>query len=118
MTIRTARIDDEPAPRHGVRALVDRLWPRGLSKDDAAVDLWAGDAAPSNDLRKWCGHDPERWPEFRRRCLHELAQRRDAVEPLLDPLRKGRTLTLLSATKEHRRRHSRTLAEYLRLRMR
>lgn len=118
MTIRTARIYDEPAPEHGVRALVDRLWPRGLSKDDAAIDLWARDAAPSNDLRKWYGHDSERWPEFRRRYLHELAQRREAVEPLLEPLREGETLTLLSATKDQRRCHSRALAEYLRLRMR
>ena len=62
---------DEPAPEDGRRALVDRLWPRGLKKEAAALDLWAKDLPPSDELRKWFGHDRERWVEFRRRYTAE-----------------------------------------------
>ena len=62
---------DEPAPEDGRRALVDRLWPRGLKKEAAALDLWAKDLPPSDELRKWFGHDRERWVEFRRRHTAE-----------------------------------------------
>ena len=65
--IRTKRVYDPPDPKDGTRILVDRLWPRGLKKDEAAIDLWLRDVAPSNELRRWFGHDPKRWTEFRRR---------------------------------------------------
>ena len=65
---------DKPAAADGTRVLVDRLWPRGVKKSEAAIDLWAKDLAPSTDLRKWFGHDPERWTEFKRRYTAELRQ--------------------------------------------
>src|SRR6516165_3730777 len=72
--LRLKRVYELPAPDDGVRILIDRLWPRGLSKEKAAVDHWMKDVAPSAKLRKWFGHDPDRWPEFRRRYLAELRQ--------------------------------------------
>jgi uncharacterized protein YeaO (DUF488 family) len=73
MSIEIKRVYEAPSDDDGARVLVDRLWPRGLSKDKAHVDLWLKDAAPSNELRRWFGHDPERWPEFRERYQAELA---------------------------------------------
>jgi uncharacterized protein YeaO (DUF488 family) len=70
--LRIKRVYDDPAPSDGFRVLVDRLWPRGLTKKKAALDLWARDMAPSSALRKWFAHDPERYPEFRRRYRAEL----------------------------------------------
>ena len=70
------------SPEDGVRVLVDRLWPRGLPKSDAAIDRWMKDLAPSTELRRWFGHDPSRWDEFRRRYRAELAQRPDLLDEL------------------------------------
>src|SRR5262249_15383836 len=70
--LRIKRVYDDPAPTDGFRVLVDRLWPRGLTKKKAALDLWARDMAPSSALRKWFAHDPGRYPEFRRRYRAEL----------------------------------------------
>lgn len=72
--IRLKRAYEQPAANDGLRILVDRLWPRGVSKADAAIDRWAKDIAPSTELRKWFGHEPERWDEFRRRYGQELHQ--------------------------------------------
>ena len=72
MAVRIKRIYDSPATSDGFRVLVDRLWPRGVSKEKAAVDLWLKDIAPSTELRKWFAHDPEKWPEFQKRYLREL----------------------------------------------
>lgn len=82
-TVRLKRAYDQPAAADGKRILVDRLWPRGVKKDAAAIDQWAKDIAPSDALRKWFGHDPARWSEFRRRYIAEL--RGHAAE--LDALR-------------------------------
>lgn len=82
--VRLKRVYEEPAPEDGFRVLVDRLWPRGLSKAAAEVDLWMKEAAPSTDLRKWYHQDLARWPEFRRRYLAELA---DPDNPALGELR-------------------------------
>ncbi|OJW22000.1 MAG: hypothetical protein BGO49_14545 [Planctomycetales bacterium 71-10] len=90
----------EPAePEDGVRILVDRLWPRGVSKADAAIDEWMKDVAPSAELRRWFGHDPGRWAEFQRRYRAELR----AQAPLLDRLRalaKAGTVTLVYAARD------------------
>ena len=67
LKIALKRVYEEPETSDGTRVLVDRLWPRGLSKERAHIDLWLKEIAPSNDLRKWFGHDPDRWPEFGRR---------------------------------------------------
>ncbi|HZW09322.1 MAG TPA: DUF488 domain-containing protein [Phycisphaerales bacterium] len=71
--IRIKRIYDDPSPEDGLRVLVDRLWPRGMSKERAKVDLWLKEVSPSADLRVWFGHDPEKWGEFRKRYRAELA---------------------------------------------
>jgi len=85
MPIETRRAYDPPTPDDGSRVLVDRLWPRGLKRESAAVDHWLRELAPSNELRKWFGHDPERWDEFRRRYADEL--RSPAAAPALAELR-------------------------------
>lgn len=72
--VRLKRAYERPSPSDGVRILVDRLWPRGVRKDSAALDRWAKDLAPSAGLRKWFGHDPARWPEFERRYAGELRE--------------------------------------------
>jgi len=80
----------EPAHQQdGQRILVDRLWPRGVKKEEAALDFWLKDAAPSTALRKWFGHDPKKWAEFQRRYRAELDDNEEAVRPLLEAARKG-----------------------------
>ncbi len=76
------RVYDEPSPEDGYRVLVERLWPRGISKERAAVDLWLREVAPSPELRTWFGHDPAKWEEFRRRYWEELRHNGDAVARL------------------------------------
>ncbi len=83
MNIRIKRVYDKPEAGDGVRILVERLWPRGLSKKEAKVDIWLKDIAPSAGLRKWFSHDPAKWEEFRIRYYRELDQNRDAVNELL-----------------------------------
>lgn len=104
--IRLARVYDEPSPDDGVRALVDRLWPRGLHREDPRVGHWFKDVAPSAALRRWYGHQPKRHAEFRRRYLAELNQAdvddpsvRAALEELSSLARPG-PLTLVTATKQ------------------
>jgi uncharacterized protein YeaO (DUF488 family) len=98
--VQVRRIYDEPEPSDGTRVLVDRIWPRGVSKARAALDEWCKNVAPSDELRKWYGHDPDRFEEFGRRYRQELEdpQRAEALAHLRG-LAKGRQLTLLTATK-------------------
>lgn len=95
--------------------LVDRVWPRGLSRDDAALDDWRRDIAPSTGLRRWYGHRPERFEEFSRRYRAELDEAGEAVEELVALARKGR-LTLLTATRDLEHSNAAVLADYLRQR--
>ena len=98
LQIALKRVYDEPAPSDGTRVLVDRLWPRGLSKERAHIDLWLKEVAPSNDLRKWFGHDPEKFAEFRRRYEAELASEsgQEALAKLRD-MAKHAQITLVFA---------------------
>jgi uncharacterized protein YeaO (DUF488 family) len=99
---RLKRAYESPAPADGFRVLVERLWPRGLKKADAALDLWLQDIAPSTELRQWFSHDPAKWEEFCRRYWAELAGHADAVQVLKDKLRQGRvTLVYGSKDTEH-----------------
>lgn len=82
--INIKRAYDPPSPSDGTRILVDRLWPRGLSKAELKLDLWLKDVAPSTALRQWFSHDPERWTEFQRRYLEELKQNPDTWRPILE----------------------------------
>lgn len=112
--IRVRRVYDPPEPGDGARVLVDRIWPRGISKDTARLAEWARDVAPSNELRRWYGHDPDRFEEFRRRYLAELGQpeRRAAVARLRALA--AAPLTLLTATKDVQRSQAAVLAGHLR----
>jgi len=96
--VRLKRVYEPPSPEDGTRVLVDRLWPRGLSKDAAAIDHWMKDVAPSTELRKWFGHDPARWNEFKRRYRSELHAHADALEAL-EKLAQG-PITLLYAARD------------------
>ena len=80
--VRLKRVYEPATPEDGTRILVDRLWPRGLSKADARIDLWLKAIAPSTELRQWFGHDPNRWPEFRQRYQQELAQHTAELDQL------------------------------------
>ena len=108
--IRTKRVYDPPDPKDGTRVLVDRLWPRGLKKDEAAIDLWLRDGAPSNELRRWFGHDPKRWTEFRRRYVAEFDRKRAGLKPLFDATG---TVTLLFASRDPDNNNAVALAEWL-----
>ena len=100
--VRVRRAYEEPEPSDGVRVLVDRIWPRGLSKARAALDDWCKDVAPSTELRQWYSHDPDRFAEFGRRYQAELAdpQRAEALARLRELAGGDRPLTLLTATKQ------------------
>jgi len=99
MNIKIKRVYEKPDEKDGFRILVDRLWPRGLTKEKAAVDLWLKDIAPSTELRKWFNHDPDKWKEFKKRYLNELKENKDVVAVLKDHLRQ-KTVTLLYAAKD------------------
>ncbi len=97
--VRIKRVYEPPSPTDGERVLVDRLWPRGLSKRAAAVDAWMKEGAPSHALRKWFHHHPERWAEFRRRYLAELRRHRDELTVLRRKATRG-TMTLLFGSRD------------------
>lgn len=95
--IRLKRAYDEVHSGDGTRILVDRLWPRGVRKVDAAIDVWAKDIAPSTGLRKWFGHNPDRWPEFRRRYSEEMRQHRGRLDELRALAQRGRITLVFAA---------------------
>jgi uncharacterized protein YeaO (DUF488 family) len=113
--VRVRRAYDEPTPDDGTRVLVDRIWPRGLSKAAAGFDEWRKDVAPSTALRKWYGHDPERFAEFSRRYRAELAEpeRAAALRHLRDLAEHG-NLTLITATRQADMSEAAVLAGLLR----
>ncbi|WP_424363867.1 DUF488 domain-containing protein [Methylocystis parvus] len=113
--IHLKRAYDPPEEDDGLRVLVDRLWPRGLSKDKAAIDHWAKASAPSNELRRWFGHDPARWDEFQSRYREEL-QSPEAEEEIatLRALARKSRMTLLYAAKDEERNNAVVLRDYLR----
>lgn len=98
--VRIKRAYDPPSPDDGARILVDRMWPRGITKAKAAIAQWMKDVAPSTELRQWFGHDPERWEEFRRRYEAELAGKSVLLEELRDIARKGPLTLVYSAHDE------------------
>jgi uncharacterized protein YeaO (DUF488 family) len=97
--IQVKRVYEKPSRKDGVRILVDRLWPRGLTKERAAVKLWLKDVAPSSELRKWFGHDPAKWKEFQVRYRKELRQKKDALN-LLKQKSDDRTVTLVYGARD------------------
>jgi uncharacterized protein YeaO (DUF488 family) len=116
VSIATKRIYALPSERDGYRVLVDRLWPRGLSRAIAAIDLWLRDVAPSTGLRKWYGHDVERWPVFADRYRQELEGHGDSLDTLLDIERRHGTVTLLFAARDEVHNEAEVVADVLRAR--
>jgi len=98
-TIKIKRVYEKPDKEDGTRILVDRLWPRGLTKEKASIDLWLKDIAPSTALRKWFGHDPDKWKEFQSRYLAELKENEAQLSLLKEQIKKG-TITLIYAAKD------------------
>jgi uncharacterized protein YeaO (DUF488 family) len=110
--IRLKRAYDEPSDDDGTRILVKRLWPRGVRKEKAAIDLWLKEVAPSAELRKWYGHDPDRWEEFRRRYRAELNDKGEVLDDLRRRLREG-PVTFVFAAKDEQHNSAFALKEYL-----
>jgi uncharacterized protein YeaO (DUF488 family) len=111
-SIRTKRVYEAPLPEDGQRVLVDRVWPRGMSKDKLGDALWMKEVAPSTELRKWFGHRPDRWDEFRARYHRELAGKAEAVDRLRALAAKG-PVTLLYSARDEAHNQAEALAEYL-----
>jgi uncharacterized protein YeaO (DUF488 family) len=111
-TIAIKRVYEPAAKGDGTRVLVDRVWPRGVTKEKAALDLWLKEIAPSTGLRKWFGHDPARWAEFRKRYGDELDSNGQVVEQLLGLIAKG-PVTLLYSAHDAERNQAVALLDYL-----
>lgn len=112
MNLHLKRVYETPATEDGLRILVDRLWPRGLTKEKAKVDVWLKDIAPSTELRTWFGHDPAKWAEFQARYTAELGLRAEAVAELRQYIAAG-PVTLLYAAKDEAHNHTLVLQDYL-----
>jgi uncharacterized protein YeaO (DUF488 family) len=112
MAIQLKRAYDKPQKTDGRRVLIDRVWPRGVRKEDLMLDEWLKDLAPSTELRKWFGHDPERWEEFKRRYFQELDAHPDEIRVLRKKMREG-PLTIVFGSKEERFNNAVALKEYL-----
>ena len=106
------RANEAASPEDGQRGLIDRRWPRGVSKEKAAIDLWLREIAPSTALRQWFGHDPKRWDQFQQRYRAELYANGEAVEQLRDVIRKGRT-TLVYGARDEAHNDAVVRADYL-----
>ena len=110
--IQLKRAYETASDKDGVRILVERLWPRGLTKAKAALDLWIKDVAPSAELRKWFGHDPVRWKQFRQRYWKELNDRKDAVDVLRRKAQSGK-VTFIYAAHDEEHNGALALKEYI-----
>ncbi len=112
MTIRLKRAYEKPEPTDGTRILVDRLWPRGLTKEKAAIDLWLKELAPSTELRKWFGHDPKKWRNFRSRYRTELKQQSAALQLIKSKAKDG-VVTLIYAARDQKHNEAVILQQLL-----
>ena len=110
--IKLKRAYEKPSRDDGERILVERLWPRGLTKSQAKVDLWLKDVAPSTELRKWFGHDPDKWDEFSRRYQKELSGKEDLIK-LLKRKAKAGTITLIYAARDEEHNGALVLKQFL-----
>ena len=115
-SVKTKRIYENPESKDGFRILVDRLWPRGLTKEKAKVDLWLKEVAPSDELRKWFGHDTRQWEEFRKRYRDELKAKPDLLQFLMDVIEKKKKVTLLFAASDEEHNNAVALKELIKAR--
>ncbi len=114
--LKTKRVYDPPSRHDGTRILIDRLWPRGLKKENARIDEWIKEIGPSTELRKWFSHDPKKWEEFKKRFFKELLKNQELVEGVIARAKKG-TVTLLFGSREERYNNAVALKEYIEARM-
>lgn len=112
MNIKMKRVYEQPADGDGSRILVDRLWPRGLTKEKANIVLWLKEIAPSTELRKWFGHDPDKWRGFRQRYETELRNNKDLIKVLAEKAKAG-TITLVYAARDEQRNEAVVLKQFL-----
>lgn len=112
MVILLKRAYEKPSLTDGKRIFVERLWPRGLRKEDAGIDQWPKDIAPSNELRKWYNHDPNKWSEFKRRYWIELEAKKDIIKQLSIESKNG-NVTFVFASKEEKLNNASALKEYI-----
>src|SRR3954453_18479465 len=115
LTIKVERIYIDPSGNNNnsFRILVDRLWPRGLSKDKVNIDLWLKDIAPSSSLRKWFSHDENKWNEFKKKYFKELEKNNESINIILNRLQEKKSITLLYGSKEEKFNNALALKEYL-----
>ena len=113
MTVRVRRAYDPPAVEDGCRVLVDRLWPRGLARENARIEHWLRELAPSNELRKWFAHDEPKWPEFKERYFAELDAAPAVVAQMLSILRQNQNVILLYSAKDTEMNNAVALKEYI-----
>jgi uncharacterized protein YeaO (DUF488 family) len=111
--IKIKRVYDSPTKEDGYRILIDRLWPRGLTKEKAKIDLWLREIAPSNELRKWFSHDAEKWEEFKNRYEKELANKQELLRKIMQSEKEKGVVTLLYSTKETERNNATALQGFL-----
>ena len=111
MKINIKRVYEIPAKEDGTRILVDRLWPRGLTKEKASVDLWLKEIAPSTELRKWFDHDTDKWKEFQSRYHKELKENKEQISLLKEQIKKG-TVTLVYGAKDEEHNEALVLKNY------
>ena len=112
MGIKIKRVYDKPAKSDGYRVLIDRIWPRGLTKSDTRIDEWLKEIAPSTGLRKWFNHDPAKWEQFKKKYAAELKEHREELEKLARESRK-RTVTFVFGAKDTAHSNAMALKEYL-----
>ena len=110
--IKIKRVYDKPNESDGFRILVDRIWPRGLSKSEIKVDLWLKEIAPSDGLRKWFAHDPKKWEEFKRRYFKELGDKKELIELIIEKAHKG-IVTLLYGARDEKFNNAVALKDYI-----
>ena len=114
--INIKRVYEKPTKEDGWRVLVDRLWPRGMTKQSAHLDVWMKDVAPSDALRKWFGHEPEKWGEFQKKYRSELAKKKELIVELRKMAKEHGTLTLLFGAKDEEHNQAVVLAGVLKTR--
>jgi uncharacterized protein YeaO (DUF488 family) len=110
--IRLKRIYDQPSEKDGIRILVDRLWPRGLSKQTAKFDMWLKEVAPSDDLRKWYSHDPDKWEGFKERYFKQLDEKKESVYQIIERA-ENNDVTLLYSANDEKFNNAVALNEYI-----
>ena len=115
LMIKIKRAYQQPEEKDGFRILVDRLWPRGISKENAKVDMWLKDIAPSNELRKWFGHDYDKWYEFQKRYIEELKNKNQLINQIKELEKEYNTLTLVYGAKDEEHNNAVILRDKIKL---